>query len=143
MLKKQKIVNVVCAIVIALMSVFCISLPAFADAEAAPNDDSCATFLSDYCPGGDKDIVDLLRLVINIMTAGVIVAGTIGVIICGYTILMARDNADKVKEARKRMVEIVIGLVLWVLAAFIIQFLLPKADTSMLSLITPILGGKF
>lgn len=144
MLKKQKILGVVCAVVIALMSVFCVGLPAFADAEAAPaEDDSCATFLSDYCPGGDKDMVDLLRLVINIMTAGVIVAGTIGVIICGYTVLTAQDNADKVKEAKKRIFEIVIGLVLWVLATFIIQFLLPKADTSMLSLITPILGGKF
>ena len=145
MLKKQKILSVVLAIAMVLTSVF-VGLPAFATGEdaaaEAPSEESCATFLSDYCPEGNKDMFDLLRLVIGIMTAGVIVAGTIGVIICGYTVLTARDNADKIKEAKNRIFEIVIGLVLWVLAAAIIHFLLPSADTSMLSIVTPILGGN-
>lgn len=141
MSKKQKILSAIFAIAMAFASVFAPSLPVYAADEAA-SDDSCATFLSDYCPEGDKDMFDLLRLVINIMTAGVIVAGTIGVITCGYIVLTSRDNAEKIKEAKKRIFEIVIGLVLWVLAVAIIHFLLPSADTSMLSIVTPILGGN-
>lgn len=76
--------------------------------------------------------MDLPTLIINILTAGVIVAATIGIIICGYTVLTARDDASKVEKAKRRLFEIVIGLVAWVLGAALIHFILPHADTSSL-----------
>lgn len=87
------------------------------------------------CDGSSDNIMSLIKLVIKILTAGVTVAGTIGVIICGITMLTARDNAAQVEKAKKRIFEIVIGLVLWVLAAVLVGFILPGADTSMLTVI--------
>ena len=128
--KKQKLMAGVAAAVLAVFSVFMISSTVFAEttpAEASGPED-CATFLKDYCKGGDKDIEDLIMLVADIMTAGIIVAGTIGIIICGYTVTTARDNTAQVEKAKTRIFEIVIGLVAWVLGAALIHFLLPKAN---------------
>lgn len=97
-----------------------------------PDGSNCAYFLKDFCPGGGKDIMDLPNLIINILTAGVIVAATIGIIICGYTVLTARDDTSKVEKAKRRLFEIVIGLVAWVLGAALIRFILPNADTTSL-----------
>ena len=76
--------------------------------------------------------MDLPTLVLNILTAGVIVAATIGIIICGYTVLTAREDVSRVEKAKRRLWEIVIGLVAWVLGAALIHFILPHADTSSL-----------
>ena len=106
---------------------------------STPSDDSsgsgvdqsnCANILTAFCPGNGKSITDLVRLIITILTAGTIVAGTVGMIICGYIILTSRENQEQVTKAKKRLFEIVIGLVLWVLAASLISFFLPNADTS-------------
>ena len=97
-----------------------------------PDGSNCAYFLKAFCPGGGKDIMDLPNLIIDILTAGVIVAATIGIIICGYTVLTARDDASKVEKAKRRLFEIVIGLVAWVLGAALIRFILPNADTASL-----------
>ena len=100
--------------------------------ETATGYKECANILKAFCPDGDKDIIDLVKLVITIMTAGVIVAGTIGIIFCGYQVLTARENTEQLTKAKRRLWEIVIGLVLWVTASFLITLFLPKADTTVL-----------
>jgi len=128
--KKQKLIAGVTAALLAVFSVFAVSTSVFADTTPAKTTgpEDCATFLKDYCEGGDKDIEDLIMLVADIMTAGIIVAGTIGIIVCGYTVTMARGNAAQIEKAKTRIFEIVIGLVAWVLGAALIHFLLPKAN---------------
>ena len=128
--KKQKLIAGVTAALLAVFSVFVVSTSVFADTTPAETTgpEDCATFLKDYCEGGDKDIEDLIMLVADIMTAGIIVAGTIGIIVCGYTVTMARGNAAQIEKAKTRIFEIVIGLVAWVLGAALIHFLLPKAN---------------
>ncbi len=144
MQKKQRLMTRVAAIILAVCAVFAMSTAVFADTTPAPTDEAdCATFLKAFCPGGDKDIVDLIMLVADIMTAGIIVAGTIGIIICGYTVLTARDNTSQVEKAKSRLFEIVIGLVAWVLGAALIHFLLPKADQAdeIMGIIKMVMGG--
>lgn len=149
MLKKRKVINLVLAAFLAVFSLGVTSVQSvYADpdpAEETPTatdktldtaqEGQCASLLTWMCNGSGDDIMSLIKLVITILTAGVVVAGTIGVIICGITMLTARDNAAQVEKAKKRIFEIVIGLVLWVLAAVLVGFILPGADTSMLTVI--------
>ena len=89
---------------------------------------TCASILTWMCDGNQADqnsIIDLILLVINIMTAGILVLATVGIVICGYTILTARDNEAQVSKARKRLVEVVIGLIAWVLGTLVLNLLLP------------------
>ena len=64
------------------------------------------------------------------MTVGIITLATIGIIIMGYMIMTARDNEVQMQKAKKRLFEIVIGVVAWVLIAAILHLLLPNVDTS-------------
>ena len=57
-------------------------------------------------------------------------AATIGIVVCGVMIVTARDDPAQVQKARKRMIEIAIGLVAWVLIEILIQFVIPGGSMS-------------
>ncbi len=73
-------------------------------------------------------IMQILRWVAKIMTAGVGVIGTIGIIWCGFLILSAKDNESQVATAKKRLLEIVIGMIVFGLAGVLINLFLPGGD---------------
>ena len=93
-----------------------ISMPVFADGE------NCAILLSAFCDG---NIGGLLALIVNILTAGIVVAGTIGIIWAGRIILTARDNQAEVQKAKKRLFEIVLGFAVWTIAYVSMGFFIP------------------
>ena len=74
-------------------------------------------------------VLKLFILLVQILTAGVVVAGTIGVIITGATIMLARDDASKVAKAKSRFFAICIGLVCWALFFLIGNFIIPGGFT--------------
>lgn len=87
---------------------------------------SFETSILDICPGNNGEgIFDILGLGLSIVTYGVGAAAVIGVIISAYQYITARDNAAQVAKAKNRILQIVIGLVIWVLIWGILQFLLP------------------
>ena len=95
----------------------------------------CTTLLSESWCDEDSDgsnIIELIKKAVGILTAGVVVAGTIGIIWCGFLILTSRDNEAQVAKARKRLIDVVIGIVLFVLGNVIINLLFPGGDTSLL-----------
>ena len=98
------------------------------------HDPQCATILSFWCDSADTDgettILNIISFVIGVMTIGVTVLGTIGIIAAGVTIMSARDNAAQVQKAKQRILEIVIGLVIWVLIAAIMALLIPGGDST-------------
>ena len=63
------------------------------------------------------------------MTIGIGVLATIGIIFCGYIIMTARDNAEQITKAKRRLLEIVIGIVLWALFTVILWLFVPSADS--------------
>ncbi len=76
--------------------------------------------------GNDGDaLFSVLALILNIVTYGVGAAAIIGVIITGFQYMTARDNSAQVVKAKNRLLQVVIGLVIWLLFWGIIQFLLP------------------
>lgn len=96
----------------------------------ASGGDECANLLTGFCNGDSDDILELIGLVVGILTAGVVIAGTVGIIWCGFLMLSARDNEAQVAQAKKRLIDIVIGIVVFTLAAFVIGLILPNADGS-------------
>ena len=60
-----------------------------------------------------------------------LVLGIIGIIYSGYLIMTARDNEAQVARGKRRILEVVIGLLIWALAAFIINLVLPSNDSNL------------
>lgn len=92
------------------------------------NEGSCTSILPSSWCNGEGGITNIVTLVITILTGAVVVAGTIGIIFCGFIWMTARENEAQVAKAKKRMLEIVIGLVAWVLLALLANLFIPKTS---------------
>ncbi len=121
----RKIILTVCALAAVIGIGLMMSAPVFAE-----ND--CTNVLDNsWCDESEgKGIKNLIMLIINILTAGLFVAATAGIIWCGTQIITARDDPAQVAKARKRIIEIVIGLVAWIMSAALINLILPGGDKS-------------
>ncbi len=74
-----------------------------------------------YCGGVNK----IIQFGIDTFTIGVVVLATIGIIWVGYLIMTARDNQEQVSQAKRRIVQIVIGIVAFVMFDVLISLFLP------------------
>lgn len=97
-------------------------------------ENQCATILYAWCgsaeSGGQAAIEDIIKFAISILSIGIGVLATIGLIVCGYLIMSARDNEAQVQKAKKRIVEIVIGIVLWALGALVLLLIIPDSEAA-------------
>lgn len=101
--------------------------------EENKDDKKCSTsVLSDeYCntgggSNGDTNSINgILQLIITILSGGVGIGGTIGIVWAGIIIMTSRDNAARLALGKKRLLEIVVGLALYAVAAGIILWLIP------------------
>ena len=79
---------------------------------------------------GEKDSYDgvicIFNLVADILTIGVGVFGVLSITIVGIQYLTAGDNEEKVRTAKRRLLEIVIGVAAYVVAYSLLKFLLPN-----------------
>lgn len=80
----------------------------------------------DDCKGGA--IMGILAIVLRVLTAGIVVAATIGIIWAGALIMTARDDVSQRAKGIKRIQEVVIGLAGYALLAGFISFISPKGD---------------
>lgn len=93
---------------------------------APVNEGDCTSILPNAWCEGDDGIQQIIRLIILILTGSVVVAGTVGIIICGFLWMTARENEQQVATAKKRMLDIIIGVVAWVLLALLANLFIPK-----------------
>lgn len=77
----------------------------------------------DKCDGGA--ILKVVSEVFKFMSASVLLLAVIGVIICGVMIMTARDNPAQVAKGRKRLIDVIIGLVVYAFMFVIANFLIP------------------
>ena len=98
-----------------------VTRPAMAECETA----------DEWCDG-NNDIMDVVKFVVGMLAGGVTFIGIVGIVICGVMYLTARDNEAQVAKAKKRLIDVIIGVVIWVLFAFgangILTLLVPKAE---------------
>ena len=100
----------------------------------APVDEGdCTSILPNSWCTGDNGIASVINLIVTILTGAVVIAGTIGIIICGFLWMTARDNEAQVATAKKRMLDIVIGIVAWVLLALVANLFIPKDSSKIQS----------
>ncbi len=78
------------------------------------------------CDNNGDSITNILKLVVRIMTVGVGILAAIGITIVGIQYLTAGGNEEQTRKAKRRLFEIVIGLVAYVLIYAILEWLLPS-----------------
>ncbi len=125
MVKTKKKIMVFCSVALLAAGL----LTAF----AAPNYAAAATCKTtvlpqSLCNGSFDDFLTILKAIVKALTAAVTVLATVGILICGFFWMTARDNAQQVATVKRRLFDIVIGLLVWLMFSAFIQFLLP--DTS-------------
>lgn len=76
--------------------------------------------------GSGSSIITILKLVANILSVGVGFLGILGITIVGIQYLTAGGNEEKTRKAKKRILEIVIGLAVYAAAYAILRWLLPN-----------------
>jgi hypothetical protein len=74
---------------------------------------------------GEDGVWNVLQLVLDIMTAGVGILATIGLVISGMQWMTARDKEDQIVKAKSRIFNIVIGVVVWALMWLVLTWLIP------------------
>ncbi len=67
----------------------------------------------------------ILNLILDILTYGIAIAAAIGITISGITYLTAKDNEQQSLKARKRIINIVIGLAAYAVLFVGLGFILP------------------
>ena len=72
-------------------------------------------------PLAADNIPQLLNSIINFLLALAAPIATIMVIYAGYLLIIARDNEDKVKEARKTLLFVVLGVLVLILSKGIVS----------------------
>ena len=71
------------------------------------------------------DVQGILSLVLKILMYGLGAAAVLGVVIAGIIYMTARDNPQQVAVAKKRLIDIVIGLVVWAIMYTLLSWLVP------------------
>ena len=124
------------SLVAVIMGGFMVVSPVFAECTQEQLDNGCvSTSIVDNgcsCDGGDgSSIKRSLRLVVDIMSIGIGILAVTGVIISGLQYLTAGDSEEKTRKAKRRIVEIVIGIAVYVLIYAILTFLIPDFNPAL------------
>ena len=63
------------------------------------------------------------------LTGTVVIAGTVGIIICAVLILTARDNEQQLALGKKRLMQVIIGMIAWIMFSVLANLFIPKTST--------------
>ena len=121
---KQKILPVITAILMGLGLV----APSFSAIPVYAADKADAAILKGCAgeeDGNGGGIICVVRLVANILTVVIGIAGVIGVVVVGIQYLTAGGNEEQTRKAKRRLFEIIIGIAVYALAFSLLNWLLP------------------
>ena len=94
----------------------------------------CAAVANADNPNGDggtgAGILCVVRTAADILSVLIAIVGIIGIVVVGVQYLSAGGNEEKVRIAKRRLFEIIIGLVLYGVAYFFANWLLPNYDAT-------------
>ena len=116
---------IILALVI-IVSIFSVLLNSFyAQFANAATCGGTETVLLSCGEGGSGSVNHVLLLVIDIMSIGIGILGVVGIAIFGIQLLTSGGDASKATKARKRLIEVIIGLVLYAILYGLARWLLP------------------
>ena len=88
--------------------------------------DTLSTSVLDCSDSGNGEgIFCILNIGLTVLTWGVGIAGTLGIVICGIQYLTARDSVDQAAKAKNRLINIIIGLVVYAVMWGFLTWLIP------------------
>ena len=115
--------KILTGIITIIISGFVSVAPVFADTQCV---ETAIIGGGQVCDNGNGDsVIHILDLVVDIMTIGIGILGVIGITVVGIQYLTAGGNEEKTRKAKRRMFEIVIGLVAYVLIYAFLKWLMP------------------
>lgn len=80
----------------------------------------------EFCPGDDgSGIGYILNIVVTVMTFGVGALGVLGILISGIQYMTANGNEMVMRKAKRRLIEVVVGLVAYGLIYALLSWLIP------------------
>lgn len=83
-----------------------------------------AAFIRNICEcGHGESVMKIILYVVDILSIGVGILGVIGISIVGIQYLTAGGNEEKTRKAKRRMLEIVLGLAVYVILYAILRWL--------------------
>lgn len=112
--------KVLVAIASTALALFGFSTQVFAEPLGKENANVLTT-----CAEDNNGIQCLLGQAVDILSIGIGIFGVIGILIVGIQYLTAGGNEEKTRKAKRRMFEIVIGLVAYAVIYALLKFLLP------------------
>ncbi len=80
--------------------------------------------------GQGGGIFFILNIVLTVMTFGVGILGTLGIVIAGIQYASAKDNEQQMAKAKMRIFQIVIGMAIWATLYVALRWLLPGFGNS-------------
>lgn len=80
--------------------------------------------------GSGEGIKCVVLLVVDILSVLIGIVGVIGIVIVGIQYLTAGGNEEQTRKAKRRLFEIVIGLVAYAVVYALLKWLLPGFDPS-------------
>lgn len=119
----KKILGILAAALIAFSGLV-VPFNAYAEGES---DNNCgAVILADCCKEDGEGIQCILKMVVDIFSAGVGILGVVGICIVGIQYLTAADNEEQLRKSKKRLIDIIIGLLIYACMYALLSFLLPN-----------------
>lgn len=115
--------KIVCLIMVCvIVTSCCIGL-----SQAVFADNGCGGVETSILSCGDDDsgVYHILRIVLDIFSIGVGILGVIGITLAGVQLMTAGDDAQKAVKSKRRLAEIAIGLVCYILLFGTISWLFP------------------
>lgn len=126
---KQKILRLMAILALAIAPVALVASPAYA-ACGSPSTSKNQVLNGIGGTGGDCDpapVNNLVATVVNIMSIIVGIAAIIVVILAGFKYITSGGEGNKVANAKSTLIYALIGLVIAVLAQFLVHFVLVQA----------------
>lgn len=117
----KKIISALVAFVMMIGGIFASAPVMAADGDTAVILQGCENVDN----GHGEGIACILRLVVNILNVGVGVLGVLGIVIVGIQYLTSGGNEEQMRKSKRRLFEIVIGLIAYVLIYAALTWLLP------------------
>lgn len=129
-MSKKSLLKLVLPIITLLSFTFVIASSSAVFADGGSNCVDTSLF-GQYCDDGNGGgFYLILNIVLTVLTFGVGIAGVAGIVISGIQYASASDNDQQVAKAKRRIFEIVIGLLVWSVMYAFLGFLLPNLAQS-------------
>lgn len=126
----QKVLAIITAFVMGLGLVSPITNTAPAYAAEEKKGAAILTGCWDAEDGGGEGIKCVVLLVVNVLSVLVGVIGIIGIVVVGIQYLTAGGSEEQTRKAKRRLFEIIIGIVAYAIMAAFLNWLLPGFNTS-------------